>query len=220
MSYDFISDGHLRVEVKSSALQFNAKNDSFYLNLNSVKKTNDEVRLVIFTPEGLYLHRWNGLWINQTGMKGKYLGHNIRIDASKGITCWKVALDHILNKGLGEEMSRASWEQFDKVIKMPDFATAKYFDGVPLINLSVNAQANYLAEWVRSYDGNTRDPIPAHCYNHKKRHAFNAAYDYLRNGVRVEVKYGKIRFNKANKRWCFQFIHILPQNYDELRLVF
>merc|ERR1719473_2104290 len=117
-------------------------------------------------------------------------------------------------------MTHVSWEQFHEVMTIPELLTAKSFREVPLINLSIYARSNYLASWVRSFDSNTRDPILTTCYNHKKRHSYNAAYDYLYNGVRIEVKYGQMRFNKSNKRWCFQFRHILPQNHDELRLVF
>ena len=45
-------------------------------------------------------------------------------------------------------------------------------------------------------------------------------YDYLRGGMRVQVKVSQIQYNNTDKRWFFRFGYIHPGNFDDLRLVF
>ena len=58
--YDFLSRGQIRVEVKSSSLCWNTNTLNFYIRFCNVKPSNDEVRLITYTPHGLYIHKWNG----------------------------------------------------------------------------------------------------------------------------------------------------------------
>lgn len=180
----------------------------------------DEVRLVSYLPSGLLLHRWNGNFMYHSGVGASSTGNNIRVRAPKGVECSDEALNYILSKHFGTELTRTDWGCFYGSMNIPTSKSNIAFRGVPLSTIHQVARGNLLADWVRSFERHSADPNKTFGYTNKRRGNNSASYDYLRGGIRVEVKTSAMRWDSYHRYWNFQFGNVIPNNFDELRLVF
>jgi hypothetical protein len=179
-SYDYMSDGGKRIEVKSSALLWDKSHQYWVLHFRGIKPTNDEVRLVTYLPCGLYLHKWNHAFACGSGIKESIHGHNICITASRRDSTWKEAANSILQKDWGTKITMMTWEEFHNHVVIPSNQTVQVFTHAPFANLTQDALARFLAEWVRNLDSNTTNPEQSLCRNYRKRSSHMSEYNYLR----------------------------------------
>ena len=218
--YDFLSGENTRVEIKSSRLNWSL-NNHFYLKFHNIKTTNDEIRLVSYTPHGLYLHCWNGSFIGNNGGPENPLGSFIQISGPRHVTDWNEALSKMLHKNFGILLNFVSWSNIDKKFLLLDNPVNDIFKNSLLPQMDPQRRGEIFERWVRSFDENTRDPELLTCFdNVRKRCLQTASHDYVRDGVRVEVKSAQMVFEKCSHRWHFLFQNFHENNCDEVRLVF
>ena len=99
--YDFLMEGR-RVEVKSARMVWEAANRCWMVRFRDIKLQSfafDDLYLVLFSPEGLYLIKHD--FTTGTSADGKLThvrGHSIAVYGSRANTCWEEALQLLLQK--------------------------------------------------------------------------------------------------------------------------
>jgi len=111
--YDYLR-GSTRVEVKSGQLCWNKTSKQWFVKFRDIKPhLYDELCLVLYTPEALYIFKHNSTGLTTNGklttVKGMYLNYA----APSRLTDWKTALDYIANE-IGSVFYKWNFEEMCK----------------------------------------------------------------------------------------------------------
>ncbi len=111
--YDYLR-GTTRVEVKSGQLCWNKTSKQWFVKFRDIKPhLYDELCLVLYTPEALYIFKHNSTGLTTNGklttVKGMYLNYV----APSRLTDWKTALDYIANE-IGPVFYKWNFEEMRK----------------------------------------------------------------------------------------------------------
>lgn len=234
--FDFTMDCK-KIEVKSSSLHWAERDNTWRFLFHDVKFSHlfqkesfDMLYLVLFSPKWLHLVEHDmRTGIASAGRSTLLHGHNIYIGGAKGAT-WQVCVDAILEKlctgGDCSLVARASisdslisdlWE------KHVDYSS-QFFRGRPFSSMSPQLRGNRIEQLVLRIDQTLHPsssfsvPCDELTVSGTKRGQNTASVDWIRDGKRIEVKHGKLRFCKVHQNWQCTFFHIKEDCFDELLL--
>ncbi|CAE7500933.1 GUSB [Symbiodinium sp. CCMP2456] len=238
--WDFTLGGR-RVELKTAMLCFDSKRKIWRTTFTNVKlgqgghwaeQPFDDLYLLIYTPEDFYLIKHDlATGIGKAGVATRTGGHAIRISGASGQTSWQEATDTIVNK----LTMKGACELVGRIAKTHSAVSALYtelqlkalsshdraYDGVPMSNLTTGIRAKRIQQIalefdkMRNPDGMFESAAGEPSSNGSiRRGSGNAAVDWIRNGVRVEVKYAKVCFRPSRKSWSCEFCNIKEEPLD------
>ena len=107
---DWVQHGR-RVECKSAKQHWDRHNECWRFRFSGVKLADhisgsacfDELILAFYCPQGLYVFRHDGaLGLARNGVATQVKGHSIQLRAPRGVECWELALDSILQQLLSK----------------------------------------------------------------------------------------------------------------------
>ncbi|CAE7947263.1 unnamed protein product [Symbiodinium sp. KB8] len=225
--WDFTLRGR-RIELKSAMLCFNNSKQFWNITFHGVKLMQnrcqhsqpfDDLYLLIYTPAEFYLIRHDlQTGVTSTGVATAPTGHAIRVNGQVGQAAWNTAMKTILDKML----LSGSCELVSKVARTDPMVSTLYsallqkarqlqdkvYEGIPMNTMSTSARGNRIQRIALEFDkvnhtGSTftdasGEPTAHHCM---RRSISNAAVDWIRDGVRVEVKSAKVVFDSNLRRW-------------------
>ena len=103
--------------------------------------------------------------------------------------------------------------------------TAEIYNNHPLAVMSPVRRSMVLQDWVRKMLEKAtancliQDPVPGKRIDGTRRGVYNAEYDFLVNGRRVEVKSSQLCWNKTCRKWNVSFSGVRFGAFDDLFLV-
>ena len=103
--------------------------------------------------------------------------------------------------------------------------TAEIYDNHPLAIMNSRRRSMVLEDWARKMLEETgtnceiQDPVPGKRIDGTKRGVYQAEYDFLSNGRRVEIKSAQLRWNEAHGTWNVEFRGLRFEAFDDLYLV-
>ena len=238
--WDFTLGGK-RVELKTAMLCFNFIGKHWLVTFKDIKlgqsghrqeQPFDDLYLLIYTPDEFHLIKHDlETGISKAGMLTRSAGHIIRIVGEFGQTSWKEARDTILRK-----LTRTgACELVGTIDKKHPAVSALYaelqlkalssrdraYENVPMSNLTTGARAKLIQRIALEFDKmRNPDGVFASAAGElssngcRRRGSHNAAVDWIRNGVRVELKYAKVCFHPSRNCWGCQFCNIKDQPLD------
>ena len=230
--YDFILNGR-RVEVKSARMVWHPVGESgeWILRFGKVKiplapgskAAFDDLYLVVLSPARVHLIKHDlRTGIHLDGERTDALGHKLQVTARRHGMCWKDELKTILlklsNAGCPSIASESLLDSDlkDKLLKHRNLScpVEGAYLGIPLHHFSKEKRALRIQKMGFIVDGklNPRShfgPLEA---------SANAAADWVRDTVRVEIKTSKLNFHRSSSRWFCYFTNIKPAFFDELWL--
>ena len=244
--------GSQRAELKSAKLCFVPGLQTWRVSFQNVKLMKggdcpgqpfDELYLLIYTPGSFYLLQHDlQTGVSTRGARTQTQGHVITVYGRCGQTFWKDALDTILTKlmlrgscELVREASKTDSQVLalyaDLLLSTQHFSERAYED-VPLSQISPSTRALRVQQIAMEIDKMEHpDGIftnaSGEMVDGRRRGSHNAAVDWIRDGVRIEVKHAKVRFDPGPARWRCTFANIKHGStnsscnayFDELWLV-
>ena len=233
-AWDFTLGGR-RVEIKSAMLCFNETRQAWSVSFHGIKLMRnrcqlkqpfDDLYLLIYTPAEFYLIRHDlQTGVTSTGVSTVTVGHSICVVGQSGQAGWNTAMKTILDKML----LAGSCELVGKVARTDPIVPALYskllqkgqqmhdhaYEGIPMNTMSTSSRGNRIQQIALEFDklqhaGSTfADASGEPTAHHSMRRGVNnAAVDWIRNGVRVEVKSAKVVFDPHFRRWHCVFRRI------------
>ena len=243
--WDFTLGGK-RIELKTAMLGFDSTRKYWLVTFKSIKlgqgghrqeQPFDDLYLLIYTPDEFYLVKHDlETGLAKAGTLTKSAGHDIRIRGEHGQTSWKEATGTIVNK-----LTRTgACELVVRIEKNHPTVSALYadlqlkalsshdraYEGVPMSNLRTGIRASRIQQIalefdkLRNPDGVFASAAGELSSNGNRRGSRNAAVDWIRSGVRVELKYAKVCFNPSRNRWGCQFCNIKDEPLDASNRVY
>ena len=234
--WDFTLGGR-RVELKTAMLSFNSRQQLWMVTWGNVKVAHQkqpfhDLYLLMYTPDGFHLIKhdlYTGL--ASAGARTTTQGYVIRVLGRVGQTSWKEAVKTILDKftltGSVELVARVARTDpavsalYLEVLKSALHARDRAYEGVPMSNLRTTDRANRIQQIALEFDKMQNPGSSFACASgelsangRRRRGRGNAAVDWIRNGVRVELKYAKVRFEPSGKSWACQFCNIKEEPPD------
>ena len=239
--WDF-SFGGRRIEVKSAMLCFHKTRQVWSVTFHGIKLTQnrcrhsqpfDDLYLLIYTPAEFYLIRHDlQTGVTSTGVATAAAGHAIRVYGQVGQAAWNTAMKTILDKmllsGTCELVSKVARTDpmvsklYSELLQKARQLQDKVYEGIPMNTMSTSARGSRIQRIALEFDkvnhaGSTftdasGEPTAHHCM---RRSINNAAVDWIRDGVRVEVKSAKVVFDPNLRRWQCVFRRI--QDRSKLR---
>ena len=103
--------------------------------------------------------------------------------------------------------------------------TAEIYDNHPLAIMNPQRRSMVLEDWARKMLEETvanceiRDPVPGKRIDGTKRGVYQAEYDFLSNGRRVEIKSSQLKWDAGNRTWNVSFQGLRFGEFDDLYLV-
>ena len=82
-----------------------------------------------------------------------------------------------------------------------------------------------LEDWARMMlketgtDCEIQDPVPGRHIDGRRRGVYNAEYDFLVNGRRVEIKSSQLKWDAGTRTWKVSFVGLKFGAFDDLLLV-
>ncbi|CAE7530500.1 GUSB [Symbiodinium sp. CCMP2456] len=244
--WDF-SLGGKRVELKTAMLCFDFRRQCWSTTFQHVKlgrggrwqeQPFDDLYLLIYTPEEFYLIKHDlETGVSTAGIRTKSEGLVIRIVGQSGQTCWKEATDTIVNK----LTKRGACELVCRIVQTHPAVSALYnewrqqalsshdsaYEGVPLNSLKTGIRAKRVQQIALEFDkmqnpGGIFTSAEGELASHgrRTRGSRNAAVDWIRNGVRVELKYAKVCFRPSRNAWFCEFCNIKEEPLDASNRVY
>ena len=203
-----------RVELKTSQLRFSAANGAWRVAFHKVKLARDGCRakqpfddlyLLIYAPDGFYLIKHDlKTGVAKAGVRTAIHGHSVKVYAKEGQTCWREGLQTILDKmtlrGCCDLVayipkSDALAQALHTEIRSKESSHAGYsfYQGVPLFTVSSSTRSQRVQAIAYELDKLQHPNSIFHSAQGEvlrgiTRGNSNAAVDWVRDGVRVEVK--------------------------------
>ena len=235
--WDFTLGGR-RVEIKTAKLCFDLSTQSWRVTFSNVKFAGaeghhnpfDDLYLLIYAPDAFYLIRHDlSAGVSSAGVQTQSCGHTIRFYGRHKQGSWKDALKTILDK----IAVSSACEVVDIASKADALATALYaelqvsarhahekeYDYVPMGFLSPVARADRIQQMALEFDKmqNPNSAFKTACglfaVNGNRRGTRNAAVDWARDDIRVELKSAKPVFDHKNG-WRCTFWNIKQETAD------
>ena len=103
--------------------------------------------------------------------------------------------------------------------------TAEIYNDHPLATMDPVRRSMVLEDWARKMLEETgtnceiQDPVPGKRIDGTKRGVYQAEYDFLSNGRRVEIKSSKLKWDAGNRTWNVSFQGVKFGAFDDLYLV-
>ena len=103
--------------------------------------------------------------------------------------------------------------------------TAEPYNNHPLAIMNPARRSMVLEDWARKMLEETttnylvQDPVPGKCIDGRRRSVYNAEYDFLFNGRRVEVKSSQLKWDHTFRTWKVSFGGVRFGAFDDLFLV-
>ena len=242
--WDFTLGGK-RLELKSGKLCFDTAartrrvsfaNVKIARNGYHAKQPFDDLYLMIYTPDGFYLILHDlKTGISRAGVRTRTQGHLIRVRGRAGQACWEEALETILAKftreGRCEVVCRAGKDDvlvsglYSKLLHDAQCCYEQAYQGIPLSAMSPSVRALRVQQIAFEVD-KMMHPHSAFAtasgeqVRLHKRGGQNAAVDWIRDGVRVEVKHGKVRFGQSHSQWRCTFHNIKEEPASQKATVY
>eukprot|EP00933_Yihiella_yeosuensis_P043411 TRINITY_DN38198_c0_g1_i1.p1 TRINITY_DN38198_c0_g1~~TRINITY_DN38198_c0_g1_i1.p1 ORF type:complete len:401 (-),score=42.31 TRINITY_DN38198_c0_g1_i1:196-1398(-) len=220
--YDWKFSGR-RVECKSSLLHWSESQGLWTFQFYGAKFCTpaafDDLVLVLFTPRGIYIYAHDlQTGVQSCGNKTAYLGHKITFQA-RGKLCWQSALEGILRKldsdkngcQLLARIPLSDPSILDELDKQMCQLQINAFKEIPLRDMSGTQRGLIIQDLVQSIDGvlnpnaTIDQPKPGRSCSGRLRPAQCRAYDWLRDGLKVECKSGMLIFVRSARQWKVQF---------------
>eukprot|EP00933_Yihiella_yeosuensis_P005248 TRINITY_DN109728_c0_g1_i1.p1 TRINITY_DN109728_c0_g1~~TRINITY_DN109728_c0_g1_i1.p1 ORF type:complete len:401 (-),score=36.91 TRINITY_DN109728_c0_g1_i1:117-1319(-) len=238
-TYDWKANGR-RVECKSSMMTWHRGRRMWGFNYAGVKlpfenirkhALFDELLLTLFTPRGIYIYAHDLTFrITARGKATAINGYNIRIFAASNQHNWSEALDCILGKldSMDNGCQRVAHISLNdthllRELNSNDFRMDAYH-GLPLTNMSQTQRGLVIQDIVRFVDeaanlySKFKDAEAGLQIDGKLRSRYNAAHDWLRDGIRVECKSAVIQKSTVRRVWFVRFSAVKLELFDELLL--
>ena len=248
--WDFTHQGR-RVELKTAKLCFDSRARTWRVGFFNVKFARagyraqqpfDDLYLLIYTPNAFYLIKHDlQTGVCAQGIRTSTEGHAIWLSGRSHETSWRNSLTTILDKLLSPghcEFVQCSSKQdplvtslYDNLLRQRTHPQAQAYERVPLHAVSPVLRAQRVEKIALSID---RMMNPASMFasaagefvrGHRRGNG-NAAVDWIRDEVRVEVKCAQVRFDENKQRWHCEFRNIKDEStkidssmyFDELWL--
>jgi hypothetical protein len=232
--YDFgvrVTDGSgsiTKVEVKLARLGFDTSQRGWRVQFMRVKPdSSDMVLLVLEGLESVRVYKWDGGNVSTTGKSTFSTGHNITIYGPRNEPDFETAYNDIAIK-LDERNYFADPVHFTD----PQYAdlfsmttrTEDVMNHVPLATLSFGARGAALEKLARAVLRDTigavvADATVTDCVNGVSRGKKATEYDFVSDGLRVEVKSAMLAWDKNIRRFQLRFVKVKPECFDTLVLV-
>ncbi|CAE7341968.1 GUSB [Symbiodinium sp. CCMP2592] len=238
--FDWIFMGR-RVELKTSQLCFDKGLNSWKVVFYKVKLARDGCRaeqpfddlyLLIYAPDGFFLVKHDlKTGVTKTGSRTATLGHNIKVTSKRGQICWKEALHIILDKltlrggcvvvSYVPKSDPLVQTLYAEVLNKAYHAKCKFYDGIPLFTLNSVIRAHRIQEIAYQLDQlenpdsvfrSAKGEVTPYGYT---RGGSNAAVDWIRDKVRVEVKSSTLCIRARDNRWFCRFSGIREGSNDD-----
>ena len=209
--WDWVFMGR-RVELKTSQLLFVSARDAWRVVFHKVKLARDGCRaeqpfddlyLLIYAPDGFYLIKHDlKTGVAKAGARTGIYGHMIQVHAKRGLT-WREGLQTILDKmtlpGCCDLVayipkSDVLAQAVHAEIISKGSSHASFYQGVPLFTMSSSTRSQRIQDIAYELDQLQNPNSIFHSAQGEvsprgyKRGKSNAAVDWVRDGVRVEVK--------------------------------
>ncbi|CAJ1376308.1 unnamed protein product [Effrenium voratum] len=231
--WDFTIDGK-KAEFKSAQLAFEQGGNKWGVTFRNVKFAHpeyrdtalfDELYLMIYSPAGLHLLRHDlQTKISSQGMHTGCSGHKIHVAGRSG-DGWSAGLRCVLDKLTQEGSCKllTSIKASDPILR--DLLTSHQmnhavayqslvYQGVPLSNMNPSLRGLRVQRIAQSID----QMVHPGC-TFLERAVGNRPADWIRDGVRVEVKHAQMVLSSDSIRFRCVFSSIKPNLFDELWLV-
>ena len=230
--WDWVFKGR-RVELKTGQLSYDAVRMTWRVAFLAVKFAGGhmagqpfhDLYILLYAPDGFYLIKHDlQTGVSRDGRRTASCGHTIRIRGRRGQS-WKEALETILGKltvqGCSELVSYAARSDplaealYSRLslIKASDPVQQAY-EGTPLSTMNQVLRAQRIQqiayEWDQMQSPHSRFESTAGELTSEghRRSSSNAAVDWVRDGVRVEVKSAMLRLNSRKNAWECSFANI------------
>ena len=228
--WDWVFKGR-RVELKTAQLSFDASAMTWRVTFLGVRLADgqnarqpfDDLYLLLYAPNGFYLIKHDlQTGVSKDGVRTSCSGHMIRIFGRRRQT-WKEARDTILGRltlegrcdlvlyvPKSDPLAEALYTQLSR-IRTSDPAQQVY-EGIPLNTMNPILRAHRIQQiafeldQMQNPDSRFRSAAGELTSQGRRRGNGNAAVDWVRDGIRVEVKSSTLRFN--GKAWTCTFSHI------------
>ena len=223
-----------RVELKSAQLCFDKTNSRWRVAFHSVKlscngeraeQPFDDLFLLVYAPDGFYLIKHDlKTGVSTNGVKTESTGHKVQVRSDRRQTCWKAALQTILFKltvqgccklvAYAARSDPLAQELCSNVLDSTALPAPQAYKGIPLSTMNPSIRALRIQEIAYELDKiqnpessfqSAKGEISPRGYT---RSDTNAAVDWVRDGVRVEVKSAKLSFHSGRKMWQCKFSNI------------
>lgn len=225
--YDYARDG-VRVEVKSARLI--RRRDRWNVAFEGVKgDAHDELRLALYAPNGVRVFLHDGAsGTTSSGVAQRHRGHSVQFYGPRGVLDWNEALAAIGAKMEHMHVATIAFNNsaYADLFAQPPPRMARVYGGAVLARVSPQFRGKILETFARLHDARQHHPgatfndaARGHCVNGVRRGPHATAYDYARNGTRVEVKSAQLTYDTSLKLWHALFQNIKAIAHDELRLV-
>ena len=226
--WDFTLGGQ-RVELKAAKLCFIPSHSTWRVSFRHVKLERDgarqtqpfdELYLLIYTPGGFYLVQHDlKTGVSKSGACTQAQGHTIYVQGRSGQT-WQESLDRILTRlvrqgdcKLVHRANKFDWQisaLYAELLRSADHFYERVYDQVPLNDIGPSLRALRVQKIAFEVD-KMQNPrcnftsASGEVVKGRRRGEHNAAVDWIRDGVRVEVKHAKARFDPGPQRWRCTF---------------
>ena len=237
--WDFTLGGR-RIELKSAMLCFLPRRRTWSVSFTKVKlgtieherqQPFDDLYLLIYTPADFYLVKHDlQTHVSTAGIRTRLQGHTISVLGQSGQISWEAALNTILDKLL----LSGGCQLISRVPRSDPMVSALYrelsqsagqlqdnlYDRIPMSTLSGSARATRIQRIALGFDQmQNADSTFATAHGEKtatgrRRGTSNAAVDWVRDGVRVEVKSSKVCFDRRSQLWYCTFSGIKESEED------
>lgn len=239
-----------RVEVKSSQFQWQRKCRRWGFQFQGIKLASgnarplsafDDLILALYTPSQIHIYSHDlQLGVSTHGKNTASTGHRITIFAPGDLHEWEIALPHVLKKldhnsnacKCIADVPLTHSRVADASAQMKCQMKQSAYNQVPLSNQSGTARGLAIQQIVRVVDqiihpvANIHDAVGSVDVNGRSLNAYNAAYDWLRDGSRVECKSAQLHWDKSRHSWSARFHNVKlgvngqqdEQAFDELIL--
>lgn len=237
--YDWLRDT-TRIECKSSQMRWDKCKLHWKFGFRAIKlpyngnaAAFDDLHLVFYTPQHVHVCRHDSLLgVSRSGVLTESQGHEVALAGPRGEQNWHLALERILGKidSPGNTCERiADLPLNDLKItcalaeRSPDI-TGRVFSGMPLAGLTPAVRGTRIQDIVRALDSKLHlnadisDAVAGMRCDGNARGWHMAAYDWGRNGVRIECKSGQLLWRHAHLSWAIRFTSIKFNEFDELYL--
>ena len=175
--------------------------------------------MILYVPCGIFVYRHDqALGLSSAGKKTEAEGYNIQLRGPRGESDWQRALHAVRAKIDARNCTLLQFVPFTDarlhaaVLSHLQSMMEGAYEGVPLAGLSAAARGAILESLVRRVDADylhndadISNAVAGLGARGRGIHHTQAAYDYLRDGQRIECKSAQIRWDRGMKRWKVEF---------------
>ena len=239
VEYNFSRDGR-KIKCKSAQMSWDNANKVWRLLFHGVKLPCPSVRdqapfddlyLIMFSPDSLHIIKHDlETGVRSAGKRTGSIGHQISVQGARGQECWQRARSQILDKFLTKGRNTLVAQKDLSTMKVRSWLTQQMramtalhdheYQGVPLSHMTPTVRGLRIEQIAFEVD----QCLHPNCSFVKCSSSGTA--DWLRGGVRVEIKHGQMLLNKKAQFWRCKFQRIKcahegvrdMDSYDELWL--